>query len=66
MKGMTTFGQVRNRVEELSRHCTDRFISTPDIEFDHIKTVRIAGEPHPMRPTLRASWQTAWVSQCST
>ena len=24
MKGMTTFAQVRDKVEEMSRHCTDR------------------------------------------
>ena len=29
MKGMTTFGQVTNKVEELSRNCTDQLISTP-------------------------------------
>ena len=54
MKGMTTFGQVRNKVEEMSRQCTDQLISTPDIIFDNLKTVRIAGEPHPLRPTAQS------------
>ena len=54
MKGMTTFGQVRNKVDELSRHCTDRLISTPDIAFDNLKTVRLAGEPHPLRPRAQS------------
>src|SRR5271157_3069776 len=53
MKGMTTFGQVWKEVNDLSQHCSDRFISTPDIVFDDLKTVRIAGEPHPLRPTAR-------------
>jgi hypothetical protein len=45
MKGMTTIGKVWNRVDELSRDCTDRLIATPDINFENLKTVRIAGEP---------------------
>ena len=53
MKGMTTFGQVRNKVEELSRHCTDQLIRTPEIVFDSLKTVRIAGEPHTLRRTAQ-------------
>jgi hypothetical protein len=53
MKGMTTLGQVWNRVDELSRHCADQCIATPEISFDHLKTVRIAGEPHLVRPTAQ-------------
>jgi hypothetical protein len=53
MKGMTTFGQVRNTVEELSRHCTDRLIRTPEIVFDNLQTIRIAGEPHSLRLTAQ-------------
>ena len=54
MKGMTTFGQVANKVDELSRHCTDRLISTPDITFENLKTVRLAGEPHLLRPRAQS------------
>jgi len=54
MKGMTTLGQVWDRVHALSRHCTDRLISTPDIDFGNLKTVRIAGAPHPLRPTAQS------------
>ena len=54
MKGMATLGKVWNRVDELSRNCTDQLIATPDINFDNLKTVRIAGEPHPLRPTAQS------------
>ncbi len=70
MKGMTTLGQVRDRVEELSRNCTDRLIPTQEISFDNLKTVRIAGEPHPMRPTAqsllasRLSIPMQYLSRC--
>jgi hypothetical protein len=54
MKSMTTFGQVWNEVIELSQHCSDRLISTPDIVFDNLKTVRIAGAAHLLRPKARS------------
>ena len=53
MKGMTNLNQVRNRVEDLSRHCTDRLIHTPEIVFDNLQTVRLAGEPHSLRLTAQ-------------
>lgn len=53
MKGMATLGQVWNEVDELSRHCTDRLIRTPEIVFDNLQTLRIAGEPHRLRPTAQ-------------
>ena len=54
MKGMTTFGQVVNKVDELSRNCTDQLIRTPEITFDNLKTVRIAGEPHQLRTNAQS------------
>jgi hypothetical protein len=54
MKGMTAFGQVWNKVDEMARHYSDRLVSTPEIVFDNLKTVRISGEPHPMRPTAQS------------
>jgi hypothetical protein len=54
MQGMTTLGQVWIKVDELSRNCTDRFTSTQDINFDNLRTVRIAGEAHPLRPTAQS------------
>ena len=54
MKGMTTFAEVTNKVEELSRQCNDQLISTPDIVFDDLKTVRLAGEAHLLRPRAQS------------
>ena len=54
MKGMTTLGQVRDKVEEMSRQCNDQLISTPEVVFDNLRTVRIAGEPHPLRPKAQS------------
>jgi hypothetical protein len=54
MKGMATLGQVWNRVDELSRHCHDRLIRTPEIVFDNLQTVRLVGEPHKLRPTAQS------------
>ena len=47
MKGMTTLGNVWHQVDALSRYCNDQLISTPDIVFDDLQTVRLAGEPYP-------------------
>jgi hypothetical protein len=54
MKGMTAFGQVWNKVDEMARHYSDRLISTPEIAFNNLKTVRIAGEPYPLRPQAQS------------
>lgn len=54
MQGMTTLGNVWNRVDDLTRDCTDHLIATPDIRFDDLKTVRIAGEAHPLRSTAQS------------
>jgi hypothetical protein len=54
MKSMTTLGKVWNRVDELGRYCTDRLIPTPEIVFDNLKTVKIAGKPYRLRPKARS------------
>jgi hypothetical protein len=54
MKGMSTLQQVRDKVDEMARPCTDRLVCTPEIVFDNLKTVRIAGEPHPLRPKAQS------------
>jgi hypothetical protein len=54
MKGMSTLQQVRDKVDEMARPCTDRLVCTPEIVFDNLKTVRIAGEPHPLRPQAQS------------
>ena len=50
--------EVTNKVEELSRNCTDQLISTPDIVFDDLKTVRLAGEAHLLRPRAQSLMAT--------
>jgi hypothetical protein len=52
---LTTLKDVNSRVENLSRNCTDHLINVPEIAFDDLKTVRIAGEPHPMRKIAQKS-----------
>jgi hypothetical protein len=54
MKAMTTLGKVWNRVDELSRNCKDRLVATPELSFDNLRMVRIAGEPHALRPTAQS------------
>jgi len=58
MKNITTLGKVAEKVDELSRHCTDRMIPVQDIHFDDLDTVRIANEPHTLRPVAQQS--IAW------
>jgi hypothetical protein len=53
MQGMTTLGKVFYQVEEMSKSCHDLFVATPDISFDDLKTVRIAGEARFLRPTAQ-------------
>jgi hypothetical protein len=54
MKGMSTLGQVRDKVEEMSRQCNDQLIPTPEIVFDDLQTVRLAGERYYLRATARS------------
>ena len=55
MGNLTTLGEVNTRVENLSRNCTDHLINVPDIAFDDLETVRIAGEPHRLRTIAQKS-----------
>jgi len=50
MNKMTTLGEVFDRVDRISRDCTDRLINVDDISFDHIEGVKIGNETHKMRP----------------
>ena len=58
MNNITTLEKVFNRVDELSQNCFDKFINVDDIAFDNLDSVRIAGEPHPMKPIAQRS--VAW------
>ena len=55
MSHMTTLQDVNARVENLSRNCTDHLINVPEIGFDDLETVRIAGEPHHLRTIAQKS-----------
>ena len=52
---LTTLGKVFDRVDELSSACYDQNIDVPDISFDNLETVLIAGEPHPVKPVAQRS-----------
>ena len=49
MKKMTTLGKVFDRVDELSRNCTDKLIKVNDISFNGLELVNINGDSHRLR-----------------
>ena len=53
MQKLTTLGKVFDRVDAMSAACYDQNIDVPDISFDNLETVCIAGEPHPLRPVAQ-------------
>jgi len=53
MTTLTTLGKVWDRVDALSRLCRDDTVPVGDITFDSLDSVRIAQEPHPLRPTAQ-------------
>jgi len=55
MQKLTTLEKVSNRVDALSANCFDQNIDVPDISFDNLDTVNIAGEPHTLRPIAQRS-----------
>jgi len=52
---LTTLGKVFDRVDAMSVNCFDQNIAVPDISFDNLDIVRIAGEPHSLRPVAQRS-----------
>jgi len=52
---LTTLGKVFDRVDEMSANCFDQNIDVPDISFDNLDVLRIAGEPHTIRPVAQRS-----------
>ena len=52
---LTTLGKVFDRVDEMSAGCYDQNIDVTDISFDNLDVLRIAGEPHPVRPVAQRS-----------
>ena len=56
MQNTTTLGKVFDRIDEMSKHCTDRLINVDDISFDNLERVNIAGESHTIRPIAQRSF----------
>jgi hypothetical protein len=54
-RSMTTLGKVAARVDELSKNCRDHLVPVKDISFDGFESMRIANEPHLMRPIAQQS-----------
>lgn len=54
-KNLITLGKVVQKVNTLSQNCHDKLIPVPDIAFDNLETVRIASEPHLLRPLAQHS-----------
>ena len=52
---LTTLGKVFDRVDAMSAGCYDQNIDVPDISFDNLDVLRIAGEPHPVRSVAQRS-----------
>jgi len=56
MNNLTTLGKVFDRVDKLSINCTDNLVKVEDISFYGIETVKIANEPHHMKPIAQQSF----------
>ena len=54
-KNMTTLGKVFDRIDNMSKNCTDKFIPVRDISFDHLEAVNIANEPCKLKPIAQRS-----------
>jgi len=54
-KNMTTLGRVSDRVNDLSMNCHDNLVKVEDISFDSLEKVKIANEPHFLRPLAQQS-----------
>jgi Domain of unknown function (DUF932) len=52
---LTTLGKVFDRVDALSAACYDLNINVPEISFDNLDLLRIAGKPHKIRPVAQRS-----------
>jgi len=52
---LTTLGKVFDRVDEMSAACYDMNIDVPDVSFDNLDVLRIAGEPHQIRSVAQRS-----------
>jgi hypothetical protein len=55
MQKLTTLEKVSNRIDALSANCYDQNIDVPDISFDNLNAVNIAGEPHTLKTIAQRS-----------
>ncbi|MFH0926926.1 MAG: DUF932 domain-containing protein [bacterium] len=55
MDNITTLEDVFNRVDSLSKNCTDKLIPIKAISFDRLDTIKIENEPHKLRPVAQRS-----------
>ncbi len=55
MQKLTTLEKVSNRIDALSANCYDRNIDVPELSFDNLNAVNIAGEPHMLKPIAQRS-----------
>jgi hypothetical protein len=46
---ITTLEKVFNRVDALSQNCSDKNVNVNDLSFDNLDSIKIAGEPHPLK-----------------
>jgi hypothetical protein len=52
---MTKLQEVFDRVDTMSRHCTDKFIDVNEVSFDTLDSVNIGNETHKLRPIAQRS-----------
>jgi len=52
---MTKLQEVFDRVDTMSRHCTDKFIDVNEVSFDNFNSVTIGDKTHTMRPIAQRS-----------
>jgi hypothetical protein len=52
---MTELQEVFDRVDTMSRHCTDKFIDVNEVSFDTLDSVTIGNETHKLRPIAQRS-----------
>ena len=55
MQKLTTLEKVSNRIDALSANCFDQNVDVPELSFDNLDTVNIAGEPHTLKPIAQRS-----------
>jgi hypothetical protein len=59
---LTTLGKVFDRVDKMSAGCYDLNIDVPDISFDNLDVLRIAGEPHSSARGTEINFKPPWHS----